>query len=265
MTLGVHAIILDFVLADVQECHRDQVYLGTSFARVGLVEDNIVIIDIGKLDDKITRSAWYKSLEKAGIVVAIWPIPRDQLPQWIITRGKKYKLTFTTDAANLLADYVEGNLIAAAQAIEKIYLLKADNTIDAPLIQSILTNESRFTVFDLVEHLIAGNKTKALHIIESLKNEGTEAVLVLWAITRELRLLADMAQQLKTGLNIEAVMQKNRIFAKRQTGIKQFLRKYTEKDCWQHLTHAHEIDKMIKGVTSGDPWAGLQIICLRIV
>lgn len=229
-----------------------------------LVEDNIVIIDIGKLDDKITRSAWYKSLEKAGIVVAIWPILRDQLPQWIITRGKKYKLTFTTDAANLLADYVEGNLIAAAQAIEKIYLLKADNTIDAPLIQSILTNESRFTVFDLVEHLIAGNKTKALHIIESLKNEGTEAVLVLWAITRELRLLADMAQQLKTGLNIEAVMQKNRIFAKRQTGIKQFLRKYTEKDCWQHLTHAHEIDKTIKGIMPGNPWAGLQMLCLRI-
>ncbi|MFZ2315040.1 MAG: DNA polymerase III subunit delta [Gammaproteobacteria bacterium] len=228
------------------------------------VEDNILLIDIGKLDEKITRSAWYKSLEKTGMVVAIWPIPREQLPQWIIARGKKYKLTFTPDAANLLADYIEGNLVAAAQAIEKIYLLKSNETIDSTTIQAILTDESRFTVFDLIEHLIAGNKARALHVLESLKTEGTEAVLVLWAITRELRLLADMAQQLKSGLNMETMMQKNRIFAKRQAGVKQFLRKFTAEDCWQYLLHANEIDKTIKGVAPGNTWAGLQLLCLRV-
>src|SRR5665213_1692802 len=45
---------------------------------------NVLVLDIGKVDDKIAKSAWYKSLEKAGIVVTIWPLTREQLPSWLI-------------------------------------------------------------------------------------------------------------------------------------------------------------------------------------
>ena len=87
----------------------------------------VLLIDCGKIDAKITKSAWYKAFEKAGMVVTIWPIPREQLPQWIHQRARKYKLQFNPDAAQLLADYMQGNLIAAAQTIEKCYLLKLQN------------------------------------------------------------------------------------------------------------------------------------------
>ncbi len=109
--------------------------------------DNVVLIDIGKIDDKISRSAWYKALEKIGAVITIWPLPREQLPQWIINRAKKYKLQFNMDAANLLAEYIEGNLIAAAQAIEKIYLLRPEATIDAQLIQVYSYRRKSFYYF----------------------------------------------------------------------------------------------------------------------
>src|SRR5579872_3542471 len=45
------------------------------------VKDNLLIIDISKIDDKVAKTAWYKALEKSGIVVTIWPIAREQLPQ----------------------------------------------------------------------------------------------------------------------------------------------------------------------------------------
>ncbi|MBX3709755.1 MAG: DNA polymerase III subunit delta [Gammaproteobacteria bacterium] len=226
--------------------------------------DNLLLIDIGKIDDKIAKTAWYKSLEKNGIVVTVWPIPREQLPQWIHHRAKKYKLQFNPHAANLLADYTEGNLVATAQTIEKIYLLQPQKPIDADLIETVLADESRFTVFDFVDALIARNQPKALRILESLKQESIEPVLILWGITRELRLLAQYAEQLSQGLTYEQLFQKQRIFPRRQPSVRHFLTTFTVKDCWRHLSHAAEIDRVIKGAEKGDIWMSLQIFCLRL-
>lgn len=225
--------------------------------------DTILLIDTGKIDDKIAKSAWYKALEKIGIVIAIWPIPREQLPTWIINRAKKYKLNLPLDAANLLADYFEGNLIAAAQALEKIYLLKPEQVLTSTFVEAILTDESRFTVFDFVENTIAQKPQRALHILEQLQAEGTEPILILWALTRELRLLSDLAQAVNAGEAYEQLFQKHRIFAKRQPTIRRFLTQFSARDCWQALTQALEIDKMIKGAASGNVWEALQLFSLR--
>lgn len=228
-------------------------------------KDNVLLIDIGKIDDKISRSAWYKALEKPGMVINIWPIPREQLPQWIMQRAKKYKIQMQQDAAVLLADYVEGNLIAAAQTLEKIYLLQPQTPVNADMIQSILTDESHYTIFDFVECVITRDKSRALHILDSLKNEGIEAVLILWGITRELRILADMARQIKQGSTCDTLFQSQRIFARRQPAIRQFLMRSTAENCWNYLMHAAEIDRIIKGAAPGDSWNALQLFCLRLV
>lgn len=225
--------------------------------------EHILLIDIGKLDDKTAKSAWYQSLEKIGIVVTIWPIPREQLPQWILQRAQKYRLELNRDAANLLAEYVEGNLVAAANALEKIYLLRPAHKIDSELIKAVLTDESRFTVFDFIDNLLAGNVSRMLHILESLKTEGAEPVLILWGITRELRLLAESAMQLSQGMTYEMIFQKHRIFARRQAAVRRFLSRFSAEDCWQLLSHAVSIDKKIKGSEPGNPWDQLQLFCLR--
>lgn len=227
--------------------------------------DLVLLLDMEKVDAKVSKSAWYQALEKAGIAVTIWPIPREQLPQWISQRALKFKLRFNSDAAAFLADYVEGNLSAAAQTIEKMVLLQAQSTIDIDLLKAILTDESHFTVFDFIENLIAGDKTRTLHILASLKNEGVEPVLLLWGITRELRLLAELAQQIKQGHQLESLFQTQRIFARRQQAIRRFLSTFSVADCWRHLTHAAAIDQVIKGAVPGDVWMCLQLFCLRMV
>jgi DNA polymerase-3 subunit delta len=227
--------------------------------------DTILLINMGKADDKITKSAWYKALEKTAIAIPVWPIPREQLPQWIQQRARKYKLQVQPDAANLLADFVEGNLIAAAQTIEKMYLLRLEKPLDADTIQTILSDESHFTVFDFIDSLIAGNKPRTLHILETLKTEGLEPVLILWGITRELRLLADYAQQIQQGCHYEQLFQKQRIFSRRQPAVRHFLNTHTAPDCWQYLKHATEIDQMIKGAALGNVWDSLQLLCLRML
>lgn len=227
--------------------------------------DKLLLIDISKVDDKISKSAWYRALEKSGISIPIWPPARAQLPQWILQRAKKYKITMQQDAANLLADFIEGNLAAAAQVIEKIYLLKPQDPVNTEFLKTILTDESRFSVFDFIEHLIAGNKSRMLHILESLRQEGTEPILILWGITRELRLLAELAQELKQGAVLEKLLQKHRIFLRRDAAMRKFLTKFSETDCHQFLLQAGEIDQVIKGAVSRNIWDELQLFCLRFV
>lgn len=227
--------------------------------------DTLLLIETGKIDDKLSKSEWYKVLEKKGVVVTVWPVTRDQLPNWINQRAKKYNLNIQPQAVQLLADYVEGNLIAAHQAIEKISLLQPQQPIDSSMIHLVLTDESRFSIFEFIENLVMGEKARVLHILDNLKNDGIEPAIILWGITRELRLLAEMAQQKQQGVTDETLWQKFRIFAKRQQAVRRFLNKHTKEDCWHYLNHAAELDKIVKGAMPGNIWHSLQLFCLRMV
>lgn len=224
-----------------------------------------LILDTNKLDDAAKRSAWFKKAENKGLAVTIWPISRDQLPQWIKARCQRYKLTISSDAAALLADYVEGNLSAAAQTIEKLFLLQPTQTIDIPMVQSILADESRFTVFDLTDAIIGKQKDRIIHILQTLQEDSFEPTIVLWAITRELRIMAAILGGRESGLGWDEIFKKNRIFPRRQAGVRQFLNNFSLKKCHQSLVHAADVDKILKGASLGNPWHALQILCLRLL
>jgi len=226
--------------------------------------DSILILDMDKVDAKIAKTRWYSSLEKAGVVVTIWPLSREQVPAWIKERAKKYKLSLQPEAVQRLADEVEGNLAAAAQALEKLYLLNVTTPIDGALIQTLLNDDRHFSVFDWVENVIAGKVARALSILENLKNEGTEPTMILWGITRELRLLAECAKQMQQGVALETLFQQHRIFSTRQPAMRQFLKRHQEQACWQWLLQAAELDRIIKGAVPGNIWEGLELFCLRL-
>lgn len=226
--------------------------------------DTLLIIDLGKIDAKTANTAWCSALEKIGALITIWPIPHEQLPQWIIKRAKFYQLQMNLNAARMLAEYTEGNLIAASQTIEKLYLLNLNETIDEQLLMSLMTDESQYSIFEFAEHCIGGNIKKALHILEQLKASKFEPSLILWGLTREIRLLAELKQQMQTTPHqLESLMAKQRIPSKKQMSFRRFLTKYSIQDCWQFLLRAAEIDKIIKGIQGGNAWDTLQLFCFR--
>lgn len=224
----------------------------------------LILIDNDKIDSKTAKSSWYQAIEKMAIVIQVWPIAREHLPAWIKQYAKKFQLQMEDDASQLLADYVEGNLAAAASAIKKIYLLQPKTKVNRELIHTLVTNECHFTIFDLVENLIAGNKERTIHILAVLKTNSIEPTLILWGITRELRFLAELLQQLKQGLTLDSLFKKHRIFSKREAAIRIFLKKFSLVDCWRHLSYAADIDKVIKGAAPGHVWDVLELLCLRI-
>ncbi|OGT34949.1 MAG: DNA polymerase III subunit delta [Gammaproteobacteria bacterium RIFCSPHIGHO2_12_FULL_37_14] len=225
---------------------------------------HLLLITTGKIDSKISKNNCYQAIENSGVIITIWPLSHEQLLQWIHYQAKKYRLQLNAPAANLLANYAEGNLIAIAQAIEKCYLLQPQKIIDEDLIDTLMVDDMQFTIFDLVDSMIAGNVSRSLRILGTLKLNSCEPTLIIWAIARELRLLNDMAQQIKQGMSFEDLFKKNRVFIRRQSMLRSFLKKFSATDYWRFLLDIANIDRCIKGAIADNPWNRLQMLCLKL-
>lgn len=229
----------------------------------------VVVILTQKLDPKIVKDKAYLTLEKNSITITLWPITRDYLPKWILQRAKQHSLTLSLSAAHLLAEYTEGNLSATVNALEKITLFQGASVgekkiIDDSLLKHSLDNESQFGLFDFIEHLIAGDVALTLRSLRYLQEEGTEPALIIWAIARELRLIATLHQeQLQTPL--EKLFQKHHIFARRQQSMRQFLKNVSLDKCWHALSQMNKLDEIIKGVVPEyKVWEPLENFCLDL-
>ncbi|MHB1949223.1 MAG: DNA polymerase III subunit delta [Gammaproteobacteria bacterium] len=226
--------------------------------------DTILLIRTNKLDSKTEQTSWYKALDKVSVIIPIWPITIEQLPAWILQRAKKLDLNITKSAAELLATLVEGNLLAAAQELEKLRLLQLTEVIDHQTIENAISDHAHFDIFTLVDSALSGNTKRSLRILENLAAEDTEPTLILWAIARELRTLADMAKQIQQGIALGTLFPKFRIWEKRQPSVRAFLQRNKLENCWELLTNAAQIDRIIKGAETGNVWDALGQLVLKM-
>ena len=87
-----------------------------------LSADTVMLLTTPRLDGSTTRTKWYKALDGAGVVVQIWPLERKDFPGWLNSRLRASGLQADQDAVELLAERLEGNLLAAVQEIERLRL-----------------------------------------------------------------------------------------------------------------------------------------------
>jgi DNA polymerase-3 subunit delta len=229
-----------------------------------LPNDKILLITTSKLDASAQKSKWFKALESAGVFIAIWPIDKLRLPQWIAQRMQQNQLKTTPEGLKLLAEYSEGNLLSLAQEIEKLRLLYGPGNLSTEQIALAIADNSRFNIFDLVDNALIGNSKKIIHILHCLKNEKTEPTLILWALARELRTLASMSKTMQQGYSADQVIQQFHVWQKRKPCIKQALQSHAYNGILELLQQCAALDRIIKGVTLGNIWDELENLCLKL-
>ncbi len=223
-----------------------------------LPEDTILIISAGKLEANSKNSAWVKALDKVGVVITLWPIDAQRLPGWIDQRMRERGMSAERDSVRLIADRVEGNLLAAAQEVDKLNLLFGEGQISADQINSAVADSARFDVFGLVDAALSGNVARVTRMMNGLKIEGIEPILVLWALSREIRSLASIAFELSSGQSLNNALSKARIWTNRKQIVSNAIKRNRPEKWQQLLAKCFEIDKSIKGMKIGKPWQELQ-------
>ena len=224
----------------------------------------LMIIKLPKIDSKTEQTKWFKAIEKNSIVIPIWPLSPKQLLAWIMARAKTNKLQLLPDAAQLLALYVEGNCHAAAQEIEKLSLLDQP-IIDSQTVKNFVVDQGCFTTFDLVENSLAQNAKQTLRILEYLRKEGTEPLVILGTYLYELRTITKLAKEFKTGASLATLFQKYYVRAHRQNITREFLKRCTYDQCLDLLSQAATIDRVAKGASPGDIWEVLREFTLYVL
>ena len=163
----------------------------------------------------------------------------------------------------MLADRVEGNLLAARQEIEKLLLLHGEGPLDADQLTAAVADSARYDVFELVDSALRGDGERCLHILDGLRGEGTAAPVVLWALHREARSLAQIATEIATGTQADNAIRQARVFGNRIELVRQGLRRLGAAQWLALLDLCQQTDAAIKGGTR-DPWHLFDAIVLTI-
>jgi DNA polymerase-3 subunit delta len=91
---------------------------------------------------------------------------------------------------------------------------------------------------------------------------------VLWAVGEEVRVMARLAAAQAAGQNLSEAMRPYRIFGPREQLIRQTLTRVPVSSWAAAVQHAHDIDRLIKGLKVpgrlNDPWEELARLALRI-
>jgi DNA polymerase-3 subunit delta len=231
-------------------------------------EDTVLLITLPKLDGATQKTKWAKALidGEAAQFIQIWPVDVHQLPQWIRQRLSQAGLAASQDAVDLIAARVEGNLLAAAQEIEKLKLLADGNQLDAATVQAAVADSARFDVFGLIDAALAGEAAHSLRMLEGLRGEGVEPPVILWALAREIRQLAGIAQQFGQGVPLDKAFAQCRppVWDKRRPLLTRALQRHSGNRWNQLLQDAQLIDAQIKGQAQGDAWNGLARLALLL-
>ncbi|MGR9053123.1 MAG: DNA polymerase III subunit delta [Gammaproteobacteria bacterium] len=220
-------------------------------------QDTLLLVTGGKLESAALKSQWFQSLDRAGTVIQVWPLSGRDLLQWLDQRVRQRGMTIDQDGLRLLCARVEGNLLAAAQEIEKLYVLYGAAALNVEAIESAVADSSHYDVFDLCDTMLEAKVAKLVKVMQGLKAEGVAEPIVLWALTREARTLCRIKTALSQGANKAAVFTQNQVRGPRQRLIEAALSRLSLHRLDKVLLMSAKADRQIKGRESGDPWATL--------
>jgi DNA polymerase-3 subunit delta len=214
----------------------------------------LFIVTGPKLDKSSGASKWAKALDRKGVSLPIWPIGVRELPGWIANRMRAAGLQPDSEAVILVADRVEGNLLAARQEIEKLRLLLGEGPVSVADVSTAVANSSRYDVYKLTDAALAGDARRAVKILGGLRAEGVEPVIVMWALTRELRTLATLDDVIRQGGDLGGAMQKSGVWRNRQGLVRSCVGRHQHGDFHKMLKVTGRADAAAKGQRAGDPW-----------
>jgi DNA polymerase-3 subunit delta len=218
----------------------------------------------GRLDAAAQRSAWLRALERAGALVIVSSIDSRRLPEWLQKRLRARGFAPTREAVALLAERVEGNLLAAAQEVEKLALARPPGPLSAEDLLAAVSDSARFDVYALVQASLAGDCARVLRVHSALRDEGVEGTLMNWAMTREIRQLMAMAGERARGLAMDTVLAKYRVWEQRKPAVRKALARRDVVGWSALLRRSARVDRVLKGADPGSAWDELLQLALAV-
>ncbi len=205
------------------------------------------------LDWRTKSSAWHRAIDKAGAVVQVWPIGARELPRWLDQRCRASGLQLDREAINILAERVEGNLLAATQEIEKLRLSGRKGTIGSDEMRDAVGDSAHFDTFQMIDAAFAGQGGRACRMARVLRQDGIPIFMVMGALVNQLR----RAREVAAGGS-------PRMPRNRAQQVQRAVRRLGADRIDALLRAAAVLDLQSKGMLRGDAWQSLERMVVAV-
>lgn len=209
--------------------------------------DNLLLVVMPKQDSSSLKSSFFQNIDANGVnvsLVANYPKDRQQI---LGIEAEKLGIKLANDAWQWLEQHHEHNLLAAKNSLMRV----ADTFAEVDIIQidhlyACLQDQSRYSTYDLSDALLNGNLAQSIKIFQYLVASGEPMSLILWSISKEMRLLMQLFEQPQNALQIGIWKTKVSVYqqALRRLSPQRFL-------SWPQLLI--RIDAAIKGMSRENP------------
>ncbi|WP_045736734.1 DNA polymerase III subunit delta [Xanthomonas sp. MUS 060] len=214
---------------------------------------------------KAHQGKWADAVGRIGVIAVAWSIKPHELGDWIERRLRGKGLRADAGAVQRLAERVEGNLLAAAQEIDKLALLSDGQGLDVAAMESLVADAARYDVFRLAEATLGGQASALRRMLAGLRAEGEAVAALLPILIKELLRTAVLAKVQAAGGNLAAEMKAQGIWEARQAPFKRALQRHGAPRRWERfVVEAGRIDRIAKGRADGDAWVALERLLLAV-
>lgn len=223
--------------------------------------DILLVLQGPKLNNQQLNGAWFKKLEQQGLFVATNAPTTQRFPQWIFQRLKAMDLQADKQVIDFLCIHFEGNLLAAKQEFEKLALLYPKQKLNLNQVEQSITTHNHFSLFQWLDSLLAGDNRRSQRILQQLKAEGTELLLLSATLNSEIQKLLKLSYQSKyTPLSQLLNQQQPKLWATKQALFSDVLTRLNTTQLEQLLLKGAELEVAVKVDNNGDNWLMLEMM-----
>lgn len=209
--------------------------------------NNLLLVVMPKQDASSLKSSFFQTVEANGVCVALTAnYPRDR-QQILAVEAQKLGIQLANDAWQWLEQHHEHNLLAAKNSLMRVRDTFPDlEQIQIEHLYACLQDQSRYTTYDLNDALLAGNLAQSIKIFQYLTASGEPMSLILWSISKEMRLLMQLFEQPQNALQLG-------IWKNKVSTYQQAVRRLSPQTFLSWPALLLNIDAAIKGVSQDNP------------
>lgn len=194
----------------------------------------------------VKQLSWISSSDHAAVISA-YPPDKQTMLRWVHEQLHKQQYQFGADIPALIVEHANANMMACAQSIRKILLVKEPGSpLSAEDVLEQLFDQSEYQLYDLKDHCLAGEAEAAIKICRNLQRYRNEATLILWMLCQELRVLYQMQQQLAHGISFNEACKAFKIWSNKTSFYQKALKRLTSQQLEKLLAETIQIDEKIK-------------------
>ena len=212
---------------------------------------------------------WSEAIGRIGHLVIAWQVKPHETAGWIEQRLRARGVRAEREAVQRLVERIEGNLLAAAQEIDKLALLAEGQTLDVARMEALVSDSARYDVFRLVDAAMNGQGAQVSRMLHGLRSEGEAVPALLGMVAMELQRAAALARVQARGGDLQGEFRAQRIWDSKQAAYTRALKRHDAARWERFAAEAGRVDRIAKGRPQWgrdpmDAWVALERVLLAV-